>query len=176
MPSFASSATSDQNGYSPQWSSATSEKLNCENGITNSNNQPQPPPPSYTMLSNSQSHQPHVLHGPTGLQVSLDMSNHRRHHQGGYDPSIPPFATPDVMCRRQKSYYLLLTLFILGVIVLVFIVVSSAIIYITRKFKIYSFTHLLLFSSLTNERTCYVTVFFNHAFSQLSIILSKRSV
>ena len=146
MPAFASSASTG--GFSPQWSAA-SEKLNCEdsNGLTNSNNQPHQPPPSYTMLSNSQSHQPHVLHGPTGLQVSLDMSNNRRHHQGGYDPNIPPFATPDVMCRRQKSYYLLLTLFILGIIVLVFIVVSSAIIYITRKFIIF-FNFLLLFRHL----------------------------
>ncbi|KAI1287240.1 Agrin [Halotydeus destructor] len=41
------------------------------------------------------------------------------------------FGTP-VMCRRQKGFYFLLTLFILGVIILVFIAVSSVIIYITH--------------------------------------------
>lgn len=82
------------------------------------------PPPGYLVSSRSQP--THLVGHPQFVTG---------HEGSALSAGTPLYGPPSsaVICRRQSNYYLLLTLLILGIAILVFIVVASSIVYITRK-------------------------------------------
>lgn len=85
-------------------------------------------------------------------QMSRGMDGTQVHLNGGLVVGHEGPAPPGFMCRRQKSwcFVLNLALFLLGVLLLIFIIVFSSIVYITRKLnKLVSYIGFLQYLLLT---------------------------
>lgn len=123
MPALVGSSSSG--GY-PHWQLLANnnqfQKKNTVNGLSN---------PGYPMQ--------HPRNGPGLGELE----------SGG--PSTSSGA-PAVICRRQGSFYILLSLLILGIIILVFIVVSGTIVYVRCKCLLF-LSHPFYFFSFSRERT-----------------------
>lgn len=124
MPALVNSAN-----YLPQWQiSQDSQTQKFARTTTATSNMP---PPGY--LTGPQQQQQLLYQAQMGRGVDGTYLATEVHPNGGLMVAYDGTASAGVMCRRQKSFYVLLALFVLGILLLVFIVVFSSIVYITRK-------------------------------------------